>query len=291
MNNENNELDKELVKKINIEKEKIIFNRFTTPKLNNNLTIKDIYIENLERFQNLHSLSISDNDNIVFLNINRCSEIIGLTLIRTKIEEVNISKHSKIRFLSLISNQYLRNINFIQLLNPNLLTHLEISNNSLNLNTSMFANFINLKELIINDSNCSGSLLEFRNLNDLKEINILNTDIIPSFEYLNSFVQIQIEKYENLDNSKKINNFLNNNKKNEIYLNQIDLDIFYVFNFKKHNPLLVKNSLEVIEIIDSNDNDKKEKLEKLFNFSLNYYENIDNFVQTEVVSTEWSMIF
>lgn len=262
--------------------------------MNNNEAIKEIVITcrsvgNFKKNWIYFNGNYNTNEYVYYdkkvLDLNEYSEVESVRLEETTgINEIIIPsfENSKIKKFEIFRNKDLKNINF-EGFNKEL-TNLIINNNQfliIDLGKMGFNNFVNLEKLSLRNTKCSGSLFTLRELGYLIELDVVNTDITPSFEYLPELTRVSALPSSRSFKVKEceINKFLT--RKNNLLLgdnlgdreNWIDISIFKEFfneivgNVSDINKLYVNylNSnlaLEKKEIKQS----LNEKLEKTYDF-------------------------
>lgn len=138
-----------------------------------------------------------ENSNEKFMKIILSFNDSQFSLIGEQITDIEIDERNKFEIVNL-KNNLLTTFNFFSL-NLITLTELNISNNpSLEFDIKVFKSFYKLKILIINDTKVYGSLKHLRNLNNLWELSIHNTDVSPYFEFLQDDTLINIPKNDEL---------------------------------------------------------------------------------------------
>lgn len=158
----------------------------------------------------------------------------NIEIFQSDIKEIIIPKMNKIVSLIIYDNPDLESINF-ENLNSSLIKEILIEENpKLKIDLSEFSKFINLTDLNLSNSNCSGSLFYLRNLTKLENLSIYETNIIPSFEYLKDEIEFCSNGIIH-ENSKTIDKFLTLQRK------------LSISEFKIKHPELVNNANKIIE--------------------------------------------
>ncbi|WNE41270.1 MAG: hypothetical protein AM1032_000010 [Mycoplasmataceae bacterium] len=116
-----------------------------------------------------------------------------INLVESKLLMIKIDEKNRFEIFNL-KNKLLTNFNFFSL-NLTTLVELDVSNNpNLEFNIKVFKNFYKLKTLSVNDTKVYGSLKYLRNLKNLWNLSIHNTNIKPYFEFLHDETVIIIPK-------------------------------------------------------------------------------------------------
>ncbi|WNE41625.1 MAG: hypothetical protein AM1032_000365 [Mycoplasmataceae bacterium] len=246
-------------------------NKESEPSKLKDLNLSD-FKENIKYLVNLRELRISNNE-LQHLDLSNCVNLNKLYLNNNKFIKVTIPTENKIEYLSISNNVELKEVN-LEVLNPEYLNDLSLFlNDKLELKTAIFSKFVNLKELYINNSNLSGSLIHLRNLIKLECLWISYTNITPSFEYLPNNVLIS-SSYINYKDPKRINKFLT--MKNNLLLgNDLDSEtLINISKFKDKHSLLSKNGRIVISLYEELVQINKDK--KYLDRCLTFIENKNN---------------
>src|SRR5207247_4099390 len=85
--------------------------------------------------------------------------------------------------LNFPNNQFV-NLDFLNNLNEKKITFLDIRDNNITSDLTLFSRFTNSEILKLGDNNLAGSLKHLQGLNKLKVLNIENTNINNDLEYL-----------------------------------------------------------------------------------------------------------
>ncbi|WNE41369.1 MAG: hypothetical protein AM1032_000109 [Mycoplasmataceae bacterium] len=183
--------------------------------------------------------------NSEILDLKYFSELKSLHLFESLIKKIIIPKNNQLEQIVIIDNSELEDFDLENLSHEIVLKIYIIGNPKLKLNLEDFSKFVNLNYLQITDSNCDGSLFSLRNLINLSDLRIYNTQIIPSYEYLNNETIISFPFNEDFMEKNNLNNkfLININKKiNNDYKFSLKIK-----DFKKTNSKLFKNAEFVIE--------------------------------------------
>jgi Leucine-rich repeat (LRR) protein len=122
----------------------------------------------------IKELDLKNNKNLVVLD---CS--------RNEITDLDLSACSNLKELY-CHNNHLSSLRFLDSLpRPEKLTHLNISGNKFaSRELNFLSKFKNLEKLFIGDNEFRGSLRALEGMDNLKEVNISDTDIDSGLEYL-----------------------------------------------------------------------------------------------------------
>ncbi|CFW92820.1 putative Non-specific protein-tyrosine kinase [endosymbiont DhMRE of Dentiscutata heterogama] len=146
----------------------------------------------LADFKNLEVLWCSDNC-LTNLNVNDCKKLGRIECFNNQLTTLNLSNLKELEKLKCFNN-YLTQIPYLPY--PEKITSLNISNNNINpSDLSIFNQLRNLRSLVIGNHNKNkinqgiynhfqGGLKPVQDLNNLKKLNISNTDIDSGWEYL-----------------------------------------------------------------------------------------------------------
>ena len=164
------------------------------------LYIGDIGLEgnlDLSDFKNLEALSCKNNC-LTSLNVNGCRELKIIDCYINQLTTLNLNDLEELRELN-CSDNFLTQIIYPS--NPEKITYLHVRNNNLSLqDLSIFSKFGDLRALSIGNedenkinqrihNHFEGSLEPLRDLNNLQELHIFNTDINGGWEYLSDSLE------------------------------------------------------------------------------------------------------
>ncbi|CAG8466579.1 46056_t:CDS:10, partial [Gigaspora margarita] len=162
----------------------------------------DISNKGLERnldltdFVNLEELNCSDNE-LTKINLNNNKKLVNLYCKNNKLTNLNLSSCESLQVLHAYNNHEEENINELsdisfldQLPNPEKLKSLQLCANNISNDLTLFARFTNLEDLDLGMGNkLYGSLEPLKNLDNLKKLDIANTDIDSGLKYLPKSVE------------------------------------------------------------------------------------------------------
>ncbi|WNE41387.1 MAG: hypothetical protein AM1032_000127 [Mycoplasmataceae bacterium] len=239
------------------------------PKLLISLEIDKNKIKKIYEKEKFLIDEIKEGDEFEFIDLNEYSEIKSFSIEREELEEIVISENSKLESISIQFSNKIEGLNNIYYF-YNLIFKLEIlnlsNNENLFFNLCEIKDLINLKSLFVNNTKCFGTLRSLLNLNKLRRLAVHNTNIIPSFEYLDidclvSLYDGALIKKEDLIQSLPINMFLINVKStikkslwssfNEYHLKIIDFLISHEELSKRSRLILKLDPEEYREVFDN----------------------------------------